>query len=98
MQLRSFGRHRAAQGQHKQHCSAVDGWPSPDRPVPVVTHHNHTETTTRKVQLLCNGVATPPDRTSPMVFEFCSGLVDLVVGVGRHLGGGHRLALAASDS
>ena len=27
-------------------------------------------------------------------FEFCSGLVDLVVCVGRHRGGGHRLALA----
>ena len=26
--------------------------------------------------------------------QFCSGLVDLVVGVGHHLGGGHRLALA----
>ncbi len=26
--------------------------------------------------------------------QFCSGLVDLVVGVGRHGGGGHRLALA----
>jgi hypothetical protein len=28
------------------------------------------------------------------VFELCSGLVDLVVGVGRHLGGRHRLTLA----
>jgi hypothetical protein len=28
------------------------------------------------------------------VFEFCSGLVDLVVGVRHHGGGGHRLALA----
>ena len=28
------------------------------------------------------------------MFEFCSGLVDLVVGVGRHGGGGHRLTLA----
>ena len=26
--------------------------------------------------------------------QFCSGLVDLVVGVGHHGGGGHRLALA----
>jgi hypothetical protein len=26
--------------------------------------------------------------------QFCSGLVDLVVGVGRHLGGGHRFAMA----
>jgi hypothetical protein len=26
-------------------------------------------------------------------FQFCSGLVDLVVCVGRHLGGGHRLTL-----
>jgi hypothetical protein len=26
--------------------------------------------------------------------EFCSGLVDLVVGVRHHRGGGHRLALA----
>lgn len=65
------GPHRAS----KRHCTAVDGWPSPDRPVPVVTHHNHTETTTHKVQLLCNGAATPSHRTSPMVFEFCSGLV-----------------------
>ena len=31
---------------------------------------------------------------STRVFEFCSGLVDLVVGVGRHGGGGHRLTLA----
>ena len=30
---------------------------------------------------------------SARVFEFCSGLVDLVVGVGHHLGGGHRLTL-----
>ena len=28
------------------------------------------------------------------MFEFCSGLVDLVVCVGYHGGGGHRLALA----
>ena len=28
------------------------------------------------------------------MFEFCSGLVDLVVCVGHHRGGGHRLALA----
>jgi hypothetical protein len=28
------------------------------------------------------------------VFQFCSGLVDLVVGVGHHGGGGHRLTLA----
>jgi hypothetical protein len=27
------------------------------------------------------------------VFEFCSGLVDLVVGVRHHRGGGHRLTL-----
>ena len=33
-------------------------------------------------------------RVSAGVFEFCSGLVDLVVGVGRHGGGRHRLALA----
>ena len=33
-------------------------------------------------------------RVSARVFEFCSGLVDLVVCVGRHGGGGHRLALA----
>ena len=26
--------------------------------------------------------------------QFCSGLVDLVVGVGRHSGGGHRFTLA----
>jgi hypothetical protein len=56
-------------------------------------HHNHTEMTTRKVRLLCNGVATPSHRASPKAFEFCSGLVDLVVGVGHHRGGGHRLTL-----
>ena len=28
------------------------------------------------------------------MFEFCSGLVDLVVCVGHHRGGGHRLTLA----
>ena len=28
------------------------------------------------------------------MFEFCSGLVDLVVGVRHHRGGGHRLTLA----
>jgi hypothetical protein len=27
-------------------------------------------------------------------FQFCSSLVDLVVGVGHHRGGGHRLTLA----
>jgi hypothetical protein len=27
-------------------------------------------------------------------FQFCSGLVDLVVGVRRHGGGGHRFTLA----
>jgi class 3 adenylate cyclase len=37
---------------------------------------------------------TRDSRNSTRVFEFCSGLVDLVVGVGRHGGGGHRLALA----
>jgi hypothetical protein len=31
---------------------------------------------------------------STRVFEFCSRLVDLVVGVGRYGGGGHRFALA----
>ncbi len=31
---------------------------------------------------------------SPMKFEFCSGLVDLVVRVRHYLGGGHRFALA----
>ena len=43
----------------------------------------------------------PPRRPPPLlrghsagVFEFCSGLVDLVVCVRRHGGGGHRLALA----
>jgi hypothetical protein len=55
--------------------------------------HNHTETTTRKVQLLRNVVATPSHRTSPMAFEFCSGLVDLVVCVRHHGGGGHCFAL-----
>ena len=42
----------------------------------------------------------PPRRAPPLlrghsagVFEFCSCLVDLVVGVGHHRGGGHRLAL-----
>jgi hypothetical protein len=33
-------------------------------------------------------------RASTWVFEFCSGLVDLVVGVRHHRGGGHRLTLA----
>src|SRR6516225_10763494 len=45
---------------------------------------------------------TPTPRRAPPlltghsagVFEFCSGLVDLVVGVGRHGGGGHGFALA----
>jgi hypothetical protein len=32
---------------------------------------------------------TRDSRNSTRVFEFCSGLVDLVVCVGRHLGGGH---------
>jgi hypothetical protein len=46
------------------------------------------------------GAATDVDdvvvgpRNSTGVFEFCSGLVDLVVGIGRHRGGGHRLTLA----
>ena len=42
----------------------------------------------------------PPRRAPPLlrghsagVFEFCSGLVNLVVGVRHHRGGGHRLAL-----
>ena len=41
-------------------------------------------------------VETPPLSRghSAGVFEFCSGLVDLVVCVGRHGGGGHRLTLA----
>jgi hypothetical protein len=38
--------------------------------------------------------AAPGAAFSARLFEFCSGLVDLVVGVGRHGGGGHRLALA----
>jgi len=33
-------------------------------------------------------------RNSTRVFEFCSGLVDLVLCVGGHGGGGHRLTLA----
>ena len=33
-------------------------------------------------------------RNSTRVFEFCSGLVDLVVCVGCHGGGGHRFAFA----
>jgi len=36
----------------------------------------------------------PFARVSARVFEFCSGLVDLVVGVRHHRGGGHRFALA----
>jgi glutamyl/glutaminyl-tRNA synthetase len=36
---------------------------------------------------------TRDSRNSTRVFEFCSGLVDLVVGVGHHLCGGHRLTL-----
>jgi hypothetical protein len=38
--------------------------------------------------------ASAPEGHSAGVFEFCSGLVDLVVCVGRHLGGGHRRTLA----
>ena len=37
---------------------------------------------------------TRDSRNSTRVFEFCSGLVDLVVCVGHHGGGGHRLTLA----
>jgi DNA invertase Pin-like site-specific DNA recombinase len=37
---------------------------------------------------------TRDSRNSTRVFEFCSGLVDLVVCVRRHRGRGHRLALA----
>ena len=44
---------------------------------------------------LCRGVKSGPEcglfRDG---VQFCSGLVDLVVCVGRHGGGGHRLALA----
>jgi hypothetical protein len=43
-----------------------------------------------------NGVESPSLRTSPVTFEFCSGLIDLVVGVCRHGGGGNRFR--ASDS
>ena len=39
--------------------------------------------------------AAPPGCVSARVFEFCSGQVDLVVCVGHHFGGGHRLTLAA---
>ena len=35
-----------------------------------------------------------PGCVSARAFEFCSGLVDLVVCVGHHFGGGHRLTLA----
>jgi hypothetical protein len=35
-----------------------------------------------------------PRGHSAWVFEFCSGLVDLVVCEVHHLGGGHRLTLA----
>jgi len=38
--------------------------------------------------------ASTPEGHSARVFQFCSGLVDLVVGVRRHGGGGHRLTLA----
>ena len=38
--------------------------------------------------------ASAPEGAFSWVFEFCSGLVDLVVCVGHHGGGGHRLALA----
>ena len=40
------------------------------------------------------GGQIPSDGHSAGVFKFCSGLVDLVVCVGRHGGGGHRLTLA----
>jgi hypothetical protein len=38
--------------------------------------------------------ASAPEGHSAGMFEFCSGLVDLVVGVHHHRGGGHRLTLA----
>jgi hypothetical protein len=37
---------------------------------------------------------SPVPSLESRAFEFCAGLVDLVVCVGRHGGGGHRLALA----
>jgi hypothetical protein len=37
---------------------------------------------------------TGGSRNSTRVFEFCSGVVDLVVGVSHDGGGGHRFALA----
>src|SRR6516162_7579001 len=42
----------------------------------------------------CGWVMSGRAQHSAWVFEFCSGLVDLVVCVGRHGGGGHRLTLA----
>ena len=38
--------------------------------------------------------ASAPEGHSTGVFEFCSGLVDLVVCVRHYRGGGHRLTLA----
>jgi hypothetical protein len=38
--------------------------------------------------------ASAPEGASAGPFEFCSGLVDLVVGVGCHRGGGHRFTLS----
>src|SRR5262249_46243767 len=38
--------------------------------------------------------ASAPEGHSAGVFEFCSGLVDLIAGVGHHGGGGHRFTLA----
>ena len=46
------------------------------------------------ILLLPSASDTRLSRNSTRLFEFCSGLVDSVVCVGRHGGGGHCLALA----
>jgi hypothetical protein len=60
------------------------GWWSPSTGVP--GPHPATSTPHRAPPLLRGHSAG--------VFEFCSGLVDLVVCVRHHRGGGHRLTLA----
>src|SRR5258708_15991517 len=50
----------------------------------------------RRLRTCCAALAldTRLAQNSTRVFECCSGLVDLVVCVGRNGGGGHRLTLA----
>ncbi len=43
---------------------------------------------------MSEAIPVPVAVFSARFFEFCSGLVDLVIGVGHHRGGSHRLTLA----